>query len=121
MDSLEPSCKNSWLMKNAPAAMPERLRKATVIAVDVDELDITDREATVTYIRRISRMPSSTALLLPTWMFAEIAAMPLTASTPLMRNLALACKINAMWLRPPDPYFYRLCILRYSQRRCGVG
>ncbi len=22
---------------------------------------------------------------------------------------------------PPDPYFYRLCILRYSQRRCGVG
>ena len=33
--------------------LPERLRKATVIAVDVDELDITDREATVTYIRRI--------------------------------------------------------------------
>lgn len=32
--------------------LPERLRKATVIAVDVDELDITDREATVTYIRR---------------------------------------------------------------------
>ena len=25
--------------------LPERLRKATVIAVDVDELDITDREA----------------------------------------------------------------------------
>lgn len=33
--------------------LPDRLRKATVIAVDVDELDITDREATVTYIRRI--------------------------------------------------------------------
>ena len=33
--------------------LPERLRTATVIAVDVDELDITDREATVTYIRRI--------------------------------------------------------------------
>ena len=32
--------------------LPERLRKATLIAVDVDELDITDREATVTYIRR---------------------------------------------------------------------
>ena len=62
--------------------LPERLRKATVIAVDVDELDITDREATVTYIRRI---PSSTALLLPTWMAAKPTAMPLTASTPLAR------------------------------------
>ena len=27
--------------------LPERLRKATVIPVDVDELDITDREATI--------------------------------------------------------------------------
>ena len=32
--------------------LPERLRKATVIPVDVDELDITDREAAVNYIRR---------------------------------------------------------------------
>ena len=32
--------------------LPERLRKATVIPVDVDELDITDREATINYIRR---------------------------------------------------------------------
>ena len=61
--------------------LPERLRKATVIAVDVDELDITDREATVTS----SRIPSSTALLLPTWMAAKPTAMPLTASTPLAR------------------------------------
>lgn len=30
--------------------LPERLRKATVIPVDVDELDITDREATINYI-----------------------------------------------------------------------
>ena len=32
--------------------LPERLRKATIIPVDVDELDITDREATINYIRR---------------------------------------------------------------------
>ena len=32
--------------------LPERLRKATVIPVDVDELDITDREATINYMRR---------------------------------------------------------------------
>ena len=32
--------------------LPDRLRKATVIPVDIDELDITDREATVAYIRR---------------------------------------------------------------------
>ena len=36
----------------ALGALPERLRKATVIPVDVDELDITDREATINYIRR---------------------------------------------------------------------
>ena len=32
--------------------LPERLRKATVLPVDIDDLDITDREATVAYIRR---------------------------------------------------------------------
>ena len=30
--------------------LPERLCKATVIPVDIDDLDITDREATVAYI-----------------------------------------------------------------------
>lgn len=33
-------------------ALPDRLKKATVIPVDVEELDITDREATISYIRR---------------------------------------------------------------------
>lgn len=32
--------------------LPERLRRATVLAVDVEELDITDRDATMSYIRR---------------------------------------------------------------------
>ena len=31
--------------------LPERLRKATVIPVDVDELDITDREAVERFVR----------------------------------------------------------------------
>ena len=58
--------------------LPERLRKATVIAVDVDELDITDREATVTYIRRTQ--PDTVINCA-----AFTNAMPLTASTPLAR------------------------------------
>ena len=37
---------------SALGPLPDRLRKATVLPVDIDELDITDREATVAYIRR---------------------------------------------------------------------
>ena len=33
--------------------LPDRLRKATVIAVDVDELDITDRDEVVAFVRRM--------------------------------------------------------------------
>ena len=33
--------------------LPERLRKATVIPVDVDELDITDRDEVVAFVRRM--------------------------------------------------------------------
>ena len=51
--------------------LPERLRKATVIAVDVDELDITDREATVTYIRRTQPDTVINCAALPTWMAAK--------------------------------------------------
>ena len=92
--------------------LPERLRKATVIAVDVDELDITDREATVTYIRRTQ--PDTV-----------INCAAFTNVDGCETNRDAAYRVNALGPRkdqcPPDPYFYRLCILRYSQRRCGVG
>lgn len=32
--------------------LPERLQKATVLAVDIEDLDITDRAATIAYVRR---------------------------------------------------------------------
>ena len=38
--------------KSELGPVPERLRNATVIAVDVDQLDITDRQATVDFVRR---------------------------------------------------------------------
>ena len=47
--------------------LPERLRKATVIPVDVDELDITDREATINYIRRHQRPLRSTPSARAIW------------------------------------------------------
>ncbi len=40
------------LEKSEIGPIPERLRNATVIAVDVDQLDITDRQATADYVRR---------------------------------------------------------------------
>ena len=42
-------------LKNGGSALgpvPERLQNATVIATDVDELDITDRDATIAFVRR---------------------------------------------------------------------
>ncbi len=42
-------------LKNGGSALgcvPERLKNATVIATDVAELDITDRDATIAYVRR---------------------------------------------------------------------
>ena len=77
--------------------LPERLRKATVIPVDVDELDITDREATINYIRR--HQPDT---VINCAAFTNVdgcetsrdAAFKVNALGP--RNLALACeKVNA--------------------------
>ena len=42
-------------LKNGGSALgpvPERLKNATVIATDVNELDITDRDATIAFVRR---------------------------------------------------------------------
>lgn len=38
--------------KSALGAVPERLKNAMVIATDADQLDITDREATIAFVRR---------------------------------------------------------------------
>ena len=73
--------------------LPERLRKATVIPVDVDELDITDREATINYIRR--HQPDT---VINCAAFTNVdgcetardAAFKVNAIGP--RNLALACE-----------------------------
>lgn len=74
-------------------ALPDRLQKATVLPVDVDELDITDREATVNYIRR--HQPDT---VINCAAFTNVdgcesardAAFKVNALGP--RNLALACE-----------------------------
>ena len=77
--------------------LPERLQKATVIPVDVEELDITDREAVVAYVRR--HQPDT---VINCAAFTNVdgcetardAAFKVNALGP--RNLALACeKVNA--------------------------
>ena len=99
--------------------LPERLRKATIIPVDVDELDITDREATINYIRRHQPETVINCAAFTNVDGCEIsrdAAYKVNALGP--RNLALACeKVNAQ----PDPYFHGLCVPRCRQRRHRPG
>lgn len=88
--------------------LPERLRKATVIPVDVDELDITDREATISYIRR--HQPDT---VINCAAFTNVngcetsrdAAFTVNAIGP--RNLALACdKVNARLIHISTDYVF---------------
>ena len=87
---------------------PERLRKATVIPVDVEELDITDREATISYIRR--HQPDT---VINCAAFTNVngcetqrdAAYMVNAIGP--RNLALACdKVNARLIHISTDYVF---------------
>ena len=88
--------------------LPERLRKATVIPVDVEELDITDREATISYIRR--HQPDT---VINCAAFTNVngcetqrdAAYMVNAIGP--RNLALACdKVNARLIDISTDYVF---------------
>ena len=66
-------------LKNGGSALgpvPERLKNATVIATDVAELDITDRDATIAFVRRHSPIPSSAAPPSPTWTAARQTPKP---------------------------------------------
>ncbi len=88
--------------------LPERLRKATVIPVDVDELDITDREATINYIRR--HQPDT---VINCAAFTNVdgcetnrdVAFKVNAIGP--RNLALACeKVGARLIHVSTDYVF---------------
>ena len=88
--------------------LPERLRKATVIPVDVEELDITDRDATISYIRR--HQPDT---VINCAAFTNVngcetqrdAAYMVNAIGP--RNLALACdKVNARLIHISTDYVF---------------
>jgi len=88
--------------------LPERLRKATVLPVDVEELDITDREATVAYIRR--HQPDT---VINCAAFTNVngcetardAAFQVNALGP--RNLALACeKVGARLIHISTDYVF---------------
>ena len=88
--------------------LPERLRKAIVIPVDVDELDITDREATINYIRR--HQPDTVVNCAAVTNVdgcetARDAAFRVNAIGP--RNLALACdKVNARLVHISTDYVF---------------
>ena len=88
--------------------LPERLRKATIIPVDVDELDITDRETTINYIRRHQPETVINCAAFTNVDGCEIsrdAAYKVNALGP--RNLALACeKVNARLIHISTDYVF---------------
>lgn len=88
--------------------LPERLRKATVLAVDVEDLDITDRAATIAYIRR--HQPDT---VINCAAYTNVdgcetdtdAAYSVNALGP--RNLALACdKVGARLIHVSTDYVF---------------
>ena len=88
--------------------LPERLRKATVIPVDVEELDITDREATISYIRR--HQPDT---VINCAAFTNVNGCDTQCDAAYMvnvigpRNLALACdKVNARLIHISTDYVF---------------
>ena len=88
--------------------LPERRRKATVLPVDVEELDITEREATINYIRR--HQPDTVVNCAAVTNVdgcetARDAAFRVNAIGP--RNLALACeKVNARLVHISTDYVF---------------
>ena len=88
--------------------IPEKLLNATVIAVDLPELDITDREATINYIRR--HQPDTVVNCAAVTNVdgcetARDAAFRVNAIGP--RNLALACeKVNARLVHISTDYVF---------------
>ncbi|MEE0799696.1 MAG: dTDP-4-dehydrorhamnose reductase [Gemmiger sp.] len=88
--------------------LPERLKKATVIAVDLEELDITDREATVTYIRRTQPDTVINCAAFTNVDGCETnrdAAYKVNALGP--RNLAMACeKVGARLVHISTDYVF---------------
>ena len=88
--------------------LPERLQKATVLPVDLDELDITDREATIAYIRRHQPDTVINCAAVTNVNGCETAkdlAFKVNALGP--RNLALACeKVNARLIHISTDYVF---------------
>ena len=88
--------------------LPERLKNAPVVAVDLEDLDITDREATIAYIRR--HQPDT---VINCAAFTNVngcetnrdAAFKVNALGP--RNLAMACeKVGARLIHVSTDYVF---------------
>ncbi len=99
--------------------LPERLRKATVIPVDVDELDITDREATINYIRR--HQPDTVINCAAFHECGRLRDRPRCGVQGQRPRPAQSGARLREDRRPPDPCFYGLCVPRCRQRRHRPG
>ena len=88
--------------------IPERLKNAPVVAVDVSELDITDREATIAFVRRHQPDTVINCAAMTNVDGCEAArdmAFKVNALGP--RNLAMACdKINARLVHISTDYVF---------------
>lgn len=101
-------CKQLKTGESELGPLPERLKTASVIAIDVEELDITDREETINYIRR--HQPDT---VINCAAFTNVngcetnrdAAFKVNALGP--RNLAMACeKVGARFIHLSTDYVF---------------
>ena len=94
--------------KSELGPVPERLKTASVIAVDLDELDITDREETINYIRRHQPYTVINCAAFTNVNGCETnrdAAFKVNALGP--RNLAIACeKAGARFIHISTDYVF---------------
>lgn len=88
--------------------LPERLKNAPIVAVDLAELDITDREATIAYVRRHQPDTVINCAAMTNVDGCETsrdAAFKVNALGP--RNLAMACdKVNARLIHVSTDYVF---------------
>ena len=88
--------------------LPDRLKNASVLPVDIDELDITDREATIAYVRRYQPDTVINCAAFTNVNGCETnrdAAYKVNALGP--RNLAMACeKVGARLIHISTDYVF---------------
>ena len=98
--------------------IPEKLLNATVMPVDLPELDISNYKMVDSSCGATARISSSTAPPTPTWTGAKCTTTMPLRQTPLAPQFGTGCRKDR---RTVGARFHRLCVLRPGKRRHSAG